>query len=162
MGRLLDQIGTADNPLQGLSLDGSLSPALATRSVPVAAIDGPSYDLWAEGVWGDARGADVRRRRRARPSLRAAAKDVGPARPAAAAAQAMQLKAQLEPFSGEEIAPPVAYPDGEDSWFGESLAGAGGDARRRAADPLRRDLSARATSTPTTTRPSSFDADLED
>ena len=51
IGRLLDAIGTADNPLQGLSLDGSLSPALASRSVPVAAIDGPSYDLWAEGVW---------------------------------------------------------------------------------------------------------------
>ena len=51
MGRLLDTIGTDDNPLQGLSLDGLLSPALASRSVPVAAIDGPSYDLWAPGVW---------------------------------------------------------------------------------------------------------------
>ena len=30
-----------DNPLQGLSLDGSLSPALATGSVPVAASTGP-------------------------------------------------------------------------------------------------------------------------
>ncbi len=53
MGRLLDVIGTPDNPLQGLSLDGSLSPALATASNPVAAIDGPSYDLWSEGVWGE-------------------------------------------------------------------------------------------------------------
>ena len=53
MGRLLDAIGTPDNPLQGLSLDGSLSPALATGSMPVAAIDGPSYDLWAKDVWGE-------------------------------------------------------------------------------------------------------------
>ena len=63
LGRLLDVIGTADNPLQGLSLDGSLSPALATAHAPVAAIDGPSYDLWAEDVWGDPGGVDVRRRR---------------------------------------------------------------------------------------------------
>ncbi len=34
----------------------------------------------------------------------------------------MQLKAQLEPFSGEEITPPVAYPEGDGEWFGESLA----------------------------------------
>ena len=53
MGRLLDVIGTPDNPIQGLSLDGTLSPALATASVPVAAVDGPSYDIWAEGVWGE-------------------------------------------------------------------------------------------------------------
>ena len=30
MGRLIDQIGTDDNPLQGLSLDGWLSPSLAS------------------------------------------------------------------------------------------------------------------------------------
>ena len=39
-----------------------------------------------------------------------------------AAAQAMALKAQLQPFSGEEIVPPVPYPEGEGEWFGESLA----------------------------------------
>ena len=39
-----------------------------------------------------------------------------------AAAQAMALKAQLQPFSGEEIVPPVAYPEGEGDWFGESLS----------------------------------------
>jgi uncharacterized protein (DUF1501 family) len=121
MGRLLDTIGTPDNPLQGLALDGSLSPALASRSVPVAAIDGPSYDLFAEGVWGEPEslmyGAAGELGRAA-----ARAKDVGLRAAGTAAAQAMQLRTQLQPFSGEEIKPPVAYPDGEDSWFGERLA----------------------------------------
>jgi uncharacterized protein (DUF1501 family) len=51
MGRFLDATGRPDNPLQGLSLDSSLSPALATSSVPVAAVYSPSdYQLWAWGV----------------------------------------------------------------------------------------------------------------
>ena len=118
MGRLLDVIGTPDNPLQGLSLDGSLSPALATGSVPVAAIDGPSYDIWAQGVWGEPE-----------ELMWGAVADIGKAkRKDAGLAQAGErragdaLKAQLEPFSGEEIAPPVAYPTGEEEWFRENLA----------------------------------------
>jgi uncharacterized protein (DUF1501 family) len=121
-GRLLDRIGTADNPLQGLSLDGSLAPSLATRTVPVAAIDGPSYDLWARNVWGKPEelmfGAVGELGRGA-----AAGKDTGRSLAGAAAAQAMALKAQLDPFSGDEIVPPVAYPQGADTWFGDSLSG---------------------------------------
>ena len=53
MGRYLDLAGTADNPLQGLCLDDSLNPALATARMPVATIDLPSdYSVWASGVWG--------------------------------------------------------------------------------------------------------------
>ncbi|HEY1774844.1 MAG TPA: hypothetical protein VGG41_01680, partial [Solirubrobacteraceae bacterium] len=53
LGRYLDLNGTPDNPLQGLCLDDSLSPALATAKVPVATIDLPStYSVWAQGVWG--------------------------------------------------------------------------------------------------------------
>ena len=53
LGRYLDIAGTADNPLQGLCLDDSLQPALATAKVPVATIDLPSdYSFWAQGVWG--------------------------------------------------------------------------------------------------------------
>ena len=40
LGRYLDQVGTADNPLQGLTLDVALQPALATAKVPVATIAG--------------------------------------------------------------------------------------------------------------------------
>ena len=48
MGRYLDLRGDDENPLQGLSLDGELSPTLATASKPVAAVDSvTNYDLWA-------------------------------------------------------------------------------------------------------------------
>jgi uncharacterized protein (DUF1501 family) len=51
MGRYLDLVGEADNPLQGLSLDYSLAPALATASMPVAAVSSPAnYTMWANGV----------------------------------------------------------------------------------------------------------------
>jgi uncharacterized protein (DUF1501 family) len=51
MGRFLDLHGDPDNPLQGLSLDWTLSPALAAAEVPVAAVAQPdSFGLWAPGV----------------------------------------------------------------------------------------------------------------
>ena len=44
-GRYLDRHGAADNPLQGLSLDYTLAPALADADVPVAAVSSPeAYD----------------------------------------------------------------------------------------------------------------------
>ena len=36
LGRYLDRVGSPDNPLQGLSLDWSLQPSLATAKMPVA------------------------------------------------------------------------------------------------------------------------------
>ena len=54
IGRYLDRVGTADNPLQGLSLDWSLQPSLATGRVPVATLESPDgYDFWARDVWGE-------------------------------------------------------------------------------------------------------------
>ena len=51
MGRYLDVAGNPGNPLQGLSLDYSLAPALATTRVPVAAVSSPSdYNFWAYGL----------------------------------------------------------------------------------------------------------------
>jgi uncharacterized protein (DUF1501 family) len=51
MGRLLDLTGNPSNPLQGLSLDYSLAPALATTKMPVAAVSSPSdYSVWAYGL----------------------------------------------------------------------------------------------------------------
>jgi uncharacterized protein (DUF1501 family) len=38
LGRYLDHVGTADNPIQGLSLDTALQPALATTKMPVATL----------------------------------------------------------------------------------------------------------------------------
>ncbi len=51
MGRYLDIAGEPNNPLQGLSLDYSLAPALATETMPVAAVSSPAdYTMWAEGL----------------------------------------------------------------------------------------------------------------
>jgi uncharacterized protein (DUF1501 family) len=120
LGRLLDVIGTPDNPLQGLSLDGTLSPVLAPARVPVAAVDGASFDLWAPGVWGDvesimfdtvdrigaAQGGD--------PQLVQAG---------GVAAQAMSVRRSLKQFSGDgAVDSPVAYPNGGDESFPDYMA----------------------------------------
>lgn len=48
LGRYIDAIGDDENPLQGLSMDGTLSPMIATAEKPVAAIDSvDGYDLWS-------------------------------------------------------------------------------------------------------------------
>lgn len=53
MGRYLDRVGAPNVPIQGITVGGSLSPALATSRMPVSAIwkvDG--YDYWIPGSWG--------------------------------------------------------------------------------------------------------------
>jgi uncharacterized protein (DUF1501 family) len=53
MGRYLDLpgVGEPNNPLQGLSLDYSLAPALATETMPVAAVSSPAnYTMGAQGL----------------------------------------------------------------------------------------------------------------
>jgi uncharacterized protein (DUF1501 family) len=51
LGRYLDLVGEPNNPLQGLSLDYSLAPALATEKMPVAAVSLPAdYTMWANGL----------------------------------------------------------------------------------------------------------------
>ena len=117
LGRMIDLIGTPDNPLQGLSLDGWLSPALATSQMPVAAIDGSSYDLWAPGVWGEVEDlmfAAVQETGR----LSAGGGDAGRALAGRIADQSITLRSQLAPFGGD-IEPPVAYPDDH---FGQNMA----------------------------------------
>ncbi len=51
MGRLLDAIGEPGNPLQGLSLDYSLAPALATAKMPVAAVSSPATTTCGPTAW---------------------------------------------------------------------------------------------------------------
>jgi uncharacterized protein (DUF1501 family) len=115
MGRYLDAAGTADNPLQGLSLTGQLQPTLATAKVPVAAIDGPDeYDFWAPGVWGDpeARMLD------AIGSLGAIASSDPAFRQAAdVTRQVDRLRRQLAPLAGKgALSSPVAYPKSDESF----------------------------------------------
>jgi uncharacterized protein (DUF1501 family) len=118
MGRLLDVIGDPNNPLQGLSLDGHLSPALAPASVPVATIDGPRYDLWAPGVWDEVERLMFDAVARI-GNAHASGGDPQRAGAGHIASQAMQVRRRLRPFAEGEITSPVTYPDG---YFADNLA----------------------------------------
>jgi uncharacterized protein (DUF1501 family) len=52
MGRYLDLHGSANNPIQGLSVESQLSPTLATSKVAVAAASSPRDYAWdSQNVW---------------------------------------------------------------------------------------------------------------
>ena len=123
LGRMLDAVGTTDNPLQGISLDGTLAPSLATARVPVAATWGASYDLWAPGVWGDVENLMFDAFRRIGAGA-AAGGDAQLGAAGAVARQAATLRGQLRSFSENGVKSPVPYPDTEH--FSESLAGLAG------------------------------------
>ena len=125
LGRYLDRVGSPDNPLQGLSLDWSLQPSLATAKMPVAAVDAPDrYDFWARGVWGDIaeRMIDTIGRLGSLPTNG----DPGLRQATDAARQSAQLYGQLTPFRPKDdkksFTSPVAYPDDDDA-FPRRLAG---------------------------------------
>jgi uncharacterized protein (DUF1501 family) len=121
MGRYLDVVGTADNPLQGLSLTGQLEPALATARVPVAAISAPDqYVFSSPQVWNSV--AD-----RMLDTLgefgRLAGADPATQTAAAVAVESDRLRRQLLPFAGvKKLVSPVAYPQSSDG-FPAQLAG---------------------------------------
>ena len=51
LGRFLDRVGTLDNPVQGLTLDATLHPAIATAKMPVATLLGADqYQFAAQGI----------------------------------------------------------------------------------------------------------------
>ncbi len=54
LGRYLDRVGDPNLPIQGISLESSLSPQLATAEVAVSATsDVSNYSFQAGGVWGE-------------------------------------------------------------------------------------------------------------
>ena len=121
IGRWLDKAGSPDNPLQGITMDWSLSPLLRSASAPVAAVSSPDdAQFWIPGVWGDAYDramaawADV-------ASARPAA--AGPSAAFAAARMAKDVADRLKPYATEDDVDPLAgtvvYP--EDSQFAERL-----------------------------------------
>ena len=121
LGRYLDRVGTADNPLQGVSLDGDLSPSLASSKVPVAAMSGAGdYSFWAPGVWGQVE----ERMLEAVGTLGATrGRDQALAGARAVTYQAHRLRQQLEPFNNDDgFKSPVPYPSSE-SGFPDQLAG---------------------------------------
>jgi uncharacterized protein (DUF1501 family) len=121
LGRYLDRVGSPDNPLQGLSLDGELAPSLATGRVPVAALRGAGeYSFWAPGVWGEVNDKMLE----ALGSLGAAraSRDRALATAGDVALQSDRLRRQLAPFKSGGLTSPVPYPKHE-SDFPERLAG---------------------------------------
>jgi uncharacterized protein (DUF1501 family) len=125
LGRLLDRIGSPDNPLQGVSMGGSLGPSLATSRVPVAAVDAPEdFGFWMPGAWGPPADlalsafSDVGRARKA-------SRDPAVAQAARAAAFAGGVRSALAPLGkdGEPTyTPRAAYPQSEER-FPRRLAG---------------------------------------
>jgi uncharacterized protein (DUF1501 family) len=124
LGRYLDAVGAPDNPLQGLSLAGDLSPALAPRQVPVAAVERPEdFGIWVPGV-----GTPIE------APMREAFGDLGrlpstdPVRTGArkVATAVDTVRRQLAPFATDDGQPsytsPVAYPDSD---FAKRLAALG-------------------------------------
>ncbi|HZO97562.1 MAG TPA: DUF1501 domain-containing protein [Gaiellaceae bacterium] len=123
LGRLLDAIGDDENAMQGLSLDSSLLPSLATARVPVATLTDPGdYGFWSRNVWDvpakllpDAIGSLSGLVDEQEPFLAHASRTAG---------QAARLHRQLGRFVGEDgrarYESKAKYPDGE---FARRLAG---------------------------------------
>lgn len=123
LGRLLDVIGDDQNAMQGLSLDGSLLPSLATARVPVATLTDPTdYGFDSHNVWdvpgaliGDAIGSLGGLTVETDPFLTKASQTAG---------QADQLRRQLGRFIGDDgqahYNTKAKYPDGD---FARRLAG---------------------------------------
>ena len=126
LGRWLDHAGNKDNPLQGISMDSTLSPVLRSGSSPVAAVSSPDdAQFWIPGLWGDA----FDRTMEAWAQI-ASARPYAPG-PAAAYAGARQAKSVadiLAPYvkddSGNDpLAGSVQYPEGDLGDRLKSLAG---------------------------------------
>jgi uncharacterized protein (DUF1501 family) len=122
LGRWLDRHGSRENPLQGLTLGSTLSPALASARAPVAALESPG-DVGLNS-WG------LEQRSRARMLAaweRLASGRGGGAGPVAvrdAARLAKRVGDRLAPYAEHDdvdpLAPPVAYP--QDDTLGQRLS----------------------------------------
>jgi uncharacterized protein (DUF1501 family) len=111
LGRTLDAVGTADNPLQGISVAWSPDPVLQSRRAATATVFDPSsFDFHIQGVWGG--DGFVRAYREA-----AAGATTSPALAAArrSYANAFTVRDQLAPLKVSRESPlpptPLAYPD---------------------------------------------------
>ncbi len=129
LGRFLDVNGSADNPLQGLSLDTRLQPALASVKVPVASLESPDqYQFTLPAKF--AAPLPLERQMLVAVgnlgAVHARSKDAGLRAAGETAQQVNRLRAQLKPFSGTDgegtIKSPVAYPQSADE-FPHRLAG---------------------------------------
>jgi uncharacterized protein (DUF1501 family) len=124
LGRWLDVAGSPDNPLQGLTLGGTLSPTLRTAGAPVASLNSPrDARLNFAGTWGV--GAEKAADAWGRLADAASASRPGPAAAAKSARLARKVADQLAPYAQQgdgpdPLAPPIPYP--EDNDLGEKLS----------------------------------------
>jgi uncharacterized protein (DUF1501 family) len=124
LGRWLDVAGTRDNPLQGLTLGGTLSPTLRTAGAPVASLSSPrDARLDFAGTWGV--GAEKAADAWGRLADAASSSRPGPAASARAARLARTVADRLAPYAAkgegpDPLAPPIPYP--EDNDLGEKLS----------------------------------------
>jgi uncharacterized protein (DUF1501 family) len=127
LGRWLDRHGNADNPLQGLSMDATLSPLLRTAAAPAAALDDPSdAALTFGGTWGT--GAD--KAAAAWSQLAGLPRSgAGPEATTRVARQTQDVGRMLAPFAKDDktgadpLAGPIGYPQGDFADRLKSLAG---------------------------------------
>ena len=140
LGRYLDEYGTADNPLQGLTLGWDLQPSLAARDVPVATVS-PSRTTTTSGR--RACGARCRRRcstrfadlgdpRHERPRARRRARRGRRHRPPARPARPVPVRlhhARRRDLPGRRLRAPAARARRDAG--GRAAAEGGGDRERR-------------------------------
>jgi uncharacterized protein (DUF1501 family) len=125
LGRYLDRSGSIDNPLQGLSLSGNLSPALATAEQPVAALESPSAFTFSTSGVDEPVQAAMLRAVDGLGAIHAPASEADLAGARRVVAAAGKLRGQLAPFVTADGSPayatPPPYP--QSSTFATRLAG---------------------------------------
>ncbi|MGD9571073.1 MAG: DUF1501 domain-containing protein [Thermoleophilia bacterium] len=111
LGRTLDAVGVADNPLQGISVSWSPDPLLTSRRAATATVYDPGgFDFWIEGVWGGDGFVQAYREasagRTSSPALAAARRTYE---------NTFRVREQLRPLKVDEANPlpptPMPYPD---------------------------------------------------
>jgi uncharacterized protein (DUF1501 family) len=122
LGRYLDRVGTADNPLQGLSLDTTLQPALATAKVPVATLQGADqYNYAPPGLAPHPLEPSIFQEAANIGAAHAKSFDDGLSKAGQAALSSHHLSSELGAFA-YGFKTPVAYPTSADA-FPRRLAG---------------------------------------
>jgi uncharacterized protein (DUF1501 family) len=122
LGRYLDKVGTADNPLQGLALDVALQPALATTKVPVATLQAADqYTFSAPGIPPHPLESSILQEAANLGAMHAKSPDTGLATAGSVALSSHHLSSELGAFD-YGFNSPVRYPTSTDP-FPHRLAG---------------------------------------
>jgi uncharacterized protein (DUF1501 family) len=121
LGRYLDMIGVQDNPVQGLTLDQVLHPAIATAKVPVATLQGADQYLFAPPAGAHPLEASMLQMAANIGAAHRSSTDPGLKQAGQTAYDSHHLYYQLGSFK-YGFASPVAYPSSTDP-FPRRLAG---------------------------------------